>query len=242
MSYDNKGKTLSLISDAEYTSRYIAVKKSAVAEQFTVCAAGDVPIGILQEPVGAAGRAAQILIGGVSFVEASAAIAAGASVTTAGDGLAVTAGAGDTPFGVALNAATAAGDIISVLLKTVGNPSANQVILNYTAADLEAGADLTAQTIGTAGFAGTIVAAKVISLGVAAGVDAANTSVFAIKKGTTTLATKTFNNTVAFPASGAVASLTIAEAAVGADDVLTLSVTNGATADLPAFIVQLFIG
>lgn len=115
MSYENRGKTISLVADADYETRYIAVKKNNVDEQFTVCAAGDVPVGILQDPT-PANKAAAILISGVSFVKAAGAIAAGASVATAAGGLATTATEGVTPFGVALNAASAAGDIISVLL------------------------------------------------------------------------------------------------------------------------------
>lgn len=120
MSYENRGKTISLVADAAYTDRYIAVKKTkktAVDEQFTVCATGDVPVGILQDPT-PAGKAVAVLINGVSFVKASAPIAAGDKVTTAAGGLAVTAGEDVVPYGTALNAATAAGDIISVLLQS----------------------------------------------------------------------------------------------------------------------------
>ena len=240
MSYENRGKTISLVADADYETRYIAVKKNSVDEQFTVCAAGDVPVGILQDPT-PANKAAAVLISGVSFVKAAGAIAAGASVATAAGGLATTATEGATPFGVALNAASAAGDIISVLLKTSGNPASTAIVLSYTSSDLEAGDDIAAAPIGAASFNGTLVGAKVISTGAAAGVDDDNTSVFEVKVGSTVLADFTFDATNAFPAAGAAQDLVLgAEVAVEADDIITLSVTNGATADLPIFVVQLF--
>jgi hypothetical protein len=240
MSYENRGKTISLIADAKYGDRYLAVKKTDTAEGFTVCGAGDIPVGILQDPT-PAGKAAAVLINGVSFVKAGGVIAAGASVACGANGVGVVATEGVIPFGVALNAASAEGDIISVLLKTAGNPSANSVILSYTSADLSAGADLSNVVVGAAAFDGNLVAAKVISTGSAAGIDDDNTSVFEVKVGTTVLASKTYDDTNAFPAAGAADDLTLGEdITVEADDVITLSVTNGAAADLPIFIVQLF--
>lgn len=117
----------------------------------------------------------------------------------------------------------------------------HSVILSYTSADLAAGADIADAPVGAAAFNGTLVAAKVISTGAAAGVDDANTSVFAIKVGVTTLASKTYDTANAFPAAGVADDLTLGEAvSVATDDVITLSVTNGATANLPIFVVQLF--
>lgn len=119
MAYENKGKTITLIADKEYTDRYVAVKMSTVDETFTACGAGDAPVGILQDPT-PAGKPVAVLINGVSFVKAGGAIAAGTDVITAAGGVAVAATEGTTPFGVTLNAATAEGDIISVLLKIGG--------------------------------------------------------------------------------------------------------------------------
>ena len=245
MSYENKGKAISLIADAAYTSKYIAVKKNAVAEQFTVCSAGDIPVGILQDPT-PANKAAAVLISGVSFVEASDAIAAGAAVATANDGLAVTAGVGVVPFGIALNAASAKGDIISVLLKTAGNPAAAippSVLLTYKSADLAAGADIAGDILGAAPMDGALKSAKIVSTGAAAGIDGDNTSKVEIKVGTTVLASKTFDAEVVWPAAGASVDLTLAATpTIEEDDVILLAVTNGATADLPAFVLQLEIG
>lgn len=240
MSYENRGKTITLISDAAYDTRYVAVKKTSTNEQFTIASAGDVPVGILQDPT-PAGKAAAVLIDGVSFVKAGGTIAAGAAVAVGTGGVGVTATEGVTPFGIALNAATAAGDIISVLLKTSGNPASTAVILTYTSADLSAGDDITAAPVGAAAFNGTLVGAKVISTGSAEGIDDDNTSVFEIKVGSTVLADFTFDATNAFPAAGAAQDLDLGnDTAVEEGDVITLSVTNGTSANLPIFVVQLF--
>jgi len=57
----------------------------------------------------------------------------------------------------------------------------------YTAADLEAGADITDAIIGVvpAGYAATVIDAQVISTGAAAGIDAENTSVVLLEVGST---------------------------------------------------------
>lgn len=117
MSYEDRGKAISLIADADYDKRYIAVSKTEVDEEFTICAEGEMPIGILQEKT-KENTAGPILINGVSFVEAGEAIDAGSGVVVGDDGLGAAAGQNAVNiFGVALNASSAAGDIISVLLQ-----------------------------------------------------------------------------------------------------------------------------
>lgn len=241
MSYENRGKTITLLAAADVTDRYLAVKTTSTAETFAVCGAGEAAVGILQDPV-KAGMAGAVMINGVSFIEAAGAIAAGAAVASNAAGKGVAAVDEAIPFGMALNAASAAGDIISVLLQPTGNPASAVIVLSYTSADLAAGGDLAGVVIGAAPFNGTLVGAKVISTGSAVGVDASNTSAFEVKVGSTTLASKTFNNTVAFPAAGVAADLTLgSDVTVTENDVIKLSVTNGDTADLPIFVVQLFL-
>lgn len=122
----------------------------------------------------------------------------------------------------------------------VGLP--NPFAMVYQVADLAAGADIAATGIFVvpAGKKFVLQSANVLSQGTAAGVDATNTCVVEVKDGDTAVATKTFNNTVAFPAAGAAASLTMsAEVEFAAGDVVTYAVTNGATANPPAFTLQL---
>lgn len=185
---------------------------------------------------------------GIVVVEAGGAIAAGADVEVGADGKAVakTTGIG---VGVAITGATAAGQLVAVKLVSVSNANgtngtdgaATQTII-YTAADLDAGADLADTPIGAVVGAGTITAVTIISLGAADGVDETNESAFVLKVGTTTKATETFNADTTFPASGAAAALTVAEdASVAAGDVLLLNVTNGDTVNLPSFMVQVVV-
>lgn len=63
-----------------------------------------------------AGQAASVRVHGVSFGKAAAAIAKGAQVASDANGKLVTATAGTIVIGIALTAATADGDIITVLL------------------------------------------------------------------------------------------------------------------------------
>jgi hypothetical protein len=75
-------------------------------------------VGVCQnKPRPGSGDPATIMNSGISMVMASAAITAGADVTTDGTGQAVTAVATNLVSGVALEAASGAGIIIAVLLR-----------------------------------------------------------------------------------------------------------------------------
>lgn len=115
MSYEDRGKAITLLSARDIDVRYVAVKKTSNNEEFDLCGADDVPIGILQTPT-KKGTAGAVLINGVSFAIAADVIAAGAPVAPTTGGKIVAAGDAIS-FGTALNGATASGDIISVLLQ-----------------------------------------------------------------------------------------------------------------------------
>lgn len=122
----------------------------------------------------------------------------------------------------------------------VGLPTPFSMV--YQVADLGAGADIAATGIYVvpAGKQLILQSANVISQGSTAGVDASNTCVVEVKDGSTAVAAKTFNNTVAFPDAGAATTLTMtANAVFTAGDVVTYAVTNGSTANPPAFTLQL---
>ena len=75
-------------------------------------------IGVLQNKPQVTGAAATVGIRGVSLVESGAAITAGVLVTTDGDGQAIPMVDGSSvALGVALEAASDAGELISVLLR-----------------------------------------------------------------------------------------------------------------------------
>jgi hypothetical protein len=81
-----------------------------------VASAGADAIGVLQNDPAAAGRAASVAVLGVSKVVAGAAVTAGARVQSDASGRAIAAATGDVVLGRALTAASAAGEVIEVLL------------------------------------------------------------------------------------------------------------------------------
>ena len=183
---------------------------------------------------------------GIMMVEAAGAIACGAKVASDANGKAIVA-VGDSHVGIAFSDAAAAGTIIAVkFLSCVGigvngADGKNVQTILYTSADLGAGDDLSAVSIGLPAGDGAIVDVSVISTGSAVGVDDANTSVFELKVNSTTKASYTFNTANTFPAAGAAQALNIADEDVAAGDVLKLTVTNGAAANLPVFMVQVSV-
>lgn len=81
-----------------------------------VSSAGGRAIGVLQDNPATLGEAGLLQFGGVSKVVAGAAVTAGDDVQSDGNGEAITALTGDIVLGVALESATAQGEIISVHL------------------------------------------------------------------------------------------------------------------------------
>lgn len=79
--------------------------------------------GVLQDAPSAAGYPATIAISGRTKVVAGAAIARGANVASGATGKAKTSANGNRVLGVALEAAAADGDVISILLKVQGHPN-----------------------------------------------------------------------------------------------------------------------
>lgn len=188
---------------------------------------------------------------GIVMVEAGGEIAAGADVEVGANGKAVakTTGIG---VGVALTGAASAGNVVAVKLMSVSNANgadgadgADAPLVQtfvYTAADLDAGADITDAIIGIvpAGYAATVIDAQVISTGAAAGIEDEKTSVVSLEVGSTKIAEVTFNADNAFPAAGKAEAITLTSAAdeLDAGSVLLLTVTNDEAVNLPVFMVQ----
>lgn len=116
MSYEMRGMCISLKASAKNDVRYAPVKISA-ADTFAVAGTADAAdvIGFVQTQ-GVADEACPVMVNGVTFAVASAAITAGARVTAVDGGKVATATAKAASCGRALNAATKAGDVISVLI------------------------------------------------------------------------------------------------------------------------------
>lgn len=109
----------------------------------------------------------------------------------------------------------------------------------YAVEDLAAGADIAARGLYQAQAAETVVDARVVPFGTGAGIDAGNSSVITLRNITEGVDIATVTQTAAFTANTPVAlAITAANADVAASDVLGLVVTNGATADTPAFVLQ----
>lgn len=96
------------------------VKLSAAETVVPAAAATDSLIGVNGDVAPATGERCDVALAGIAFVEAGAAVALGAMVTSDAVGRGVTAapaaGSNVRVIGVALDAATAAGDVIRVML------------------------------------------------------------------------------------------------------------------------------
>lgn len=108
--------------------------------------------------------------------------------------------------------------------------------------NLAAGADFSAR----AEFAAPAEGAEISKIGIvpqgaSAGIDDANTAVLAIADGAgNAIVTRTFNTGTQPPAANVYASLGALDATnkiLTANEVVTLAATQGATADLPAFLL-----
>lgn len=113
-------------------------------------------------------------------------------------------------------------------------------IVTYQIENLAAGADIADIPIFRCPCALKILDIGIIPQGDDAGIDASNTSAHLIEVGSTALVTKTYSNTVAYPNKGVYGSLgSISNAERAEGDVVTLSITNGVTADPPAAVLQI---
>ncbi|MFQ5494200.1 MAG: hypothetical protein ACE5EX_02365 [Phycisphaerae bacterium] len=122
------------------------------------------------------------------------------------------------------------------------DPSGRKVkTIQHAVEDLAAGADIAARALHAFDSEGWIVAARIVNQATAAaGIDNANPCVVTLATGAGTVATETFDATTTFPAANAsktLGAITNPHAAAGA--VLTLAVTNGATANPGPFVVEI---
>ena len=116
-------------------------------------------------------------------------------------------------------------------------------VLCYQVEDLAAGADIADRVVfyAPAGWDVTLVSAAIIGQGNAAGIDDSNKCVIKLSDGTNTIVEATFDASPAFPAAAAVTDLGAVSAtykALSAGEKLYLSVTNGTTANPPAFMLE----
>ena len=120
---------------------------------------------------------------------------------------------------------------------------ASQFIV-YQVIDLAADADITSTGLFVCptGFTFTISSIDIISQGTAAGIDDSNTCVISVLNGTNAIVTKTYNTGTTFPADGTsdnLGALDETHKVITAGQIIKYTITNGATADSPAFIIQI---
>jgi hypothetical protein len=117
MAYEEALECITLEAGADLSAKqYFFVTQAAGDGQVDPTGDGALANGVLQNKPDTAGKAATIGVRGVSKVSAGAAITRGDIVASDTNGEAVTVGSGDYPLGRALEAATAAHDIIAVEL------------------------------------------------------------------------------------------------------------------------------
>lgn len=224
--------------------RFVGVK--ATGEGVIATAAGSA-IGVSMNQA-AAGEVLEIA-DGIVMVEAGGAITPGAGIEVGTNGKAVTNTDG-IGIGIALTGAAGDGNVVAVKMLntsvTNGVDGADAPLVQtfvYTAADLDAGADITDAIIGVvpAGYNATVIDAQVISTGDASGIGEGKTSVVLLEVVSTEIAEVTFDAENAFPAAGAAEAITLIPAAteLEAGSVLLLTVTNDDGVNLPVFMVQI---
>lgn len=122
---------------------------------------------------------------------------------------------------------------------------ANTRILTIAIEDLAAGADIADRTLlyAPTGIDVTLVSAGIVPRGSSAGIDDSNTAVIALKDGSANaIVEKTYNTGTQPPAAGVIGDLGALSGTykvLSAGEKLVLDVTQGATANLPAFDLQI---
>lgn len=146
---------------------------------------------------------------------------------------------------------TAAGNSYIGVLQDV--PAANEAIVRidpllarvktvtHQVEDLAAGADIAARAAHHFNSPGWLVAARVVNQATAAaGIDNSNTCVVAISTDAGSVVSTTFNATTTFPAANTRLDMgALSNTAVRAGYVMTVAVTNGATANPGPFLVEI---
>jgi hypothetical protein len=121
MAFDNAVHTINAVSGADYSaSQYLFVTVASDGEIDPVGTAGLPALGVLYNAPQAKGIAAEVAIAGVAKVKAGAAFNAGVLIMSSAAGKAVTATSGNRILGMAVTAAAADGDIVSILLQPFG--------------------------------------------------------------------------------------------------------------------------
>lgn len=116
MAYEVPGFTRSYQAAGDLSGSHFKAVKLSGATVVAVSAVGDKQIGVLQNKPDAAGKAATVMVSGVTRMIADGVIAAGVPVYLSADGRASATATGASRVGFAETASSGAGKHISVLL------------------------------------------------------------------------------------------------------------------------------
>lgn len=116
MSYEEKLDSISLIADGDQSGNQYKFMKGDTTGVALQDSAGGVCIGVLQNTP-TDGQVATVGISGVTKVVAGAAVSLWDNIQSDATGRAIAATTGDYSQGIALEAATAAGQIIAMLMR-----------------------------------------------------------------------------------------------------------------------------
>ena len=113
-------------------------------------------------------------------------------------------------------------------------------VMQYQVEDLAANADITDRPIMSRAYDYTFSKATILTEGTPAGIDNSNTAVLTLKNGVgSTIVTKTYNTANQPPSSGYGDIGTLSLTSIVAGDIITMSLVQGATANMPAFSIIL---
>ena len=117
MASEERVTTLSLPAAADHSSNQYKFGAVNTSGQVAVCGDGAKADGVIYNNPAAAGRATTLAIGGRVKVMAGGAVTVGDDLSSDASGRAVPVVSGDFTLGTALEAASAAGDIISMIFQ-----------------------------------------------------------------------------------------------------------------------------
>jgi len=222
-----------------YKGAIVGVNSSGYAQPL---AAGDAFAGIAYEEIdNSAGANGDLSVrvytqGDFGLALSGAAVAhVGRPVFASADDTLTFTGAGNSYVGLAQDVPASG----SIILRIDPQRSKIKTVV-HAVEDLAAGADFAARAIHAFEAAAWLVSARVVNQSTAAtGIDASNTCVVALATDAGAVVTATFNNTNPFPTTNAkkdLGALSNANALTGY--VMTLAVTNGATANTGQYLVE----
>jgi hypothetical protein len=119
MAYNNSQTSVTLEAGADLSTNQFHFVKLDADGQLSVATDGFAAVGVLLNDPSAAGRAAEVCIGGLTRVEAGGNITAGDPVASNATGEAIEAGTDDVILGVAVTGGVD-GEVISIIFQPRG--------------------------------------------------------------------------------------------------------------------------